>query len=64
MPTDQKETPDCGCNHGAGVNTQNEPILCVLSMLERIAKALEASNDLAHRTNQILDNISDSFNER
>lgn len=56
---DQKETPVSGCNHCAGVNTQNEPILRVLGLLERIAKALETSNDLAQSRNRILDNMTE-----
>lgn len=38
----QKETPANGCNHCAGVNTQNDMILRVLSLLESIVAEVES----------------------
>lgn len=63
LPT-QKETPDCGSNHSAGVNTQNDPILRVLAALERIAQALEAGNDQVMDQTRILSDIADTLSER
>ena len=63
MLTTQKETPGCGGNHGAGVNTQNDPILQVLAVLERIAEALEVNNDQARDLTRVLDRIADITNE-
>jgi hypothetical protein len=64
MLTHQKETPGSGCNHCTGVNTQNESILRVLATLERIAAALEDSNDHARNQTRILNAIADTLNER
>lgn len=57
MHTHQKETPASGCNHCAGVNTQNDQILPILEMLERIAMALEDQCRLMAEQNEHLQYI-------
>lgn len=61
MCVTKKETPASGCNHLAGVNTQNGEILAVLAVLERIAVALENSCELAKTNNHHLQTIARSL---
>ncbi|MDP2680311.1 MAG: hypothetical protein Q8O85_16545 [Rhodoferax sp.] len=65
-PATQKETPAGGCNHCAGVNTQNKRILPILAMFERIALALEyqcrlmaEQNDHLQHIQRVIDQASD-----
>ena len=53
-----KEKPTSGCNHPAGLNTQNTGAsLPVLAMLERIAVALERGNEVALMQTEALSGI-------
>jgi hypothetical protein len=59
MPCTQKEKPTSGGNHLAGLNTQNtDESLPLLAVLERIAVALEKSNDIAVMQNEELSSIA------
>ena len=57
MTPSKKETPASGCNHCAGVNTQNDMILRVLSLLESIVAEVESVTSKVDDTATQLDEM-------